>query len=856
MYRTETVWFTRNPTWIDEFSFNLNKANDCLKIIIHEQRKKGTHKKIGEVKLLMKSLSKNERVEKWWPIIGNKGATVGDVRIRATYSVDVILPSQYYQPLLDLILETKLTVVKLLGEASKDKALLAQELIHLFYARNQADHLIQTFVDEELSNTTSPEVLFRSNTVCTKLIDIYMKLTGSNYLKSVLSPVAEAILKEAESGEIQKEKLKEGEDYVPNLERLKKYAAMTLQRIFQACVTCPPPIRRVLTYLYYSVPRFLDNKNGTIKYLGVTSFIFLRFFVPALLSPKIFGLTDLLPDENQTRIFTLIAGMMQKIANLTKYREMDLYVCHLNDFLESQVENTKDYIDYLVDTRKGTNFMTPSQLTPLQVDRNMASLLRHFSKCKDKFIEAAGIHKEAVQLLNVLRDLDEVLEREKEYAETEEVGIKQAVPSVGYKDIDLLVSKVIETGLSDPNSTRMTIIRPKSHTNRAMSIASKVKNLMPGRKRRMSKAPRYEKMIKNQQQVKSTESQKRADVSYNEIEFRHRYENSPLRGRPQEKTEGPIFDFSQVKEEVDEHEEYDLQDTPTEKEDDFVDQLISQQFEEYDEDDEEEVEVVLMNPDPQYMQSTISEIDSIISEIQSFPVANTKHSNLDDARTIVPEFEELDDIITNIRRTIHFTTPSTVALASDNYMCNGCNEPISVGDKYLTAKNNVYHHNHLLCTICGKDVGKLGFHLFNNAPYCVECYTIINGKYPLCAYCNEPILDYMFTMALNKNWHPEHFVCTTCGCKLEDGVFYSIDDMPYCEKHRAGEKKEDNLPICADCNERILEEFYIEVNGHTFHSHHFCCDICNKPLTDSYVLFERNKGNPSKGCESHFVYKG
>ena len=44
-----------------------------------------------------------------------------------------------------------------------------------------------------------------------------------------------------------------------------------------------------------------------VPYIAVTSFIFLRFFVPAILSPKLFALRDYHADQRTERTLKLIA---------------------------------------------------------------------------------------------------------------------------------------------------------------------------------------------------------------------------------------------------------------------------------------------------------------------------------------------------------------------------------------------------------------------------------------------------------------------------------------------------------------------------------------------------------------------
>lgn len=424
-----------------------------------EERKRSVQKQLGEVLLSVAGLQQNQTVQNSYPVIGDKGEVLGELRIRATYTVDVILPTKDYNELLGLLITQDMTIVRELGAATKEKSNTARHLVHVFQARDLAEGFIKTIIKEEIERTPSIEVLFRGNTVCTKAMDHFMKLVGSMYQREVLMPIIEVILRESQSLEVQKEKLASGDDWKRNVQRLQKMTELLLQRIFQSTNHCPPPIRSLLAYIRQeATSKFKDSP--TVRHTAVTSFIFLRFFVPAVLNPKQFGLTAAVPTELHMRIFTLVAGVLQKLANLTKYRDQEQHINVLNPFLDESIPKTKQFIDDLVDVSYLNNSSRqlarrPSIANSIQIDVHLAGLVREFAACRPVLNALADKSPLMPNLFTTLDTINRKLEAVKVHIYQEELGLAGLTKSTG-QGLDTLLSQVIQTEIS-PNSKTVTV---------------------------------------------------------------------------------------------------------------------------------------------------------------------------------------------------------------------------------------------------------------------------------------------------------------------------------------------------------------------------------------------------------------
>ena len=65
----------------------INESSDVIKIFLLEERKKGIQKKLGEIRLLVSQLPKNQKTEAWLPLTGEKAKTICDVRVKILLTV-------------------------------------------------------------------------------------------------------------------------------------------------------------------------------------------------------------------------------------------------------------------------------------------------------------------------------------------------------------------------------------------------------------------------------------------------------------------------------------------------------------------------------------------------------------------------------------------------------------------------------------------------------------------------------------------------------------------------------------------------------------------------------------------------
>lgn len=151
--------------------------------------------------------------------------------------------------------------------------------------------------------------------------------------------------------------------------------------------------------------------------------------------------------------------------------------------------------------------------------------------------------------------------------------------------------------------------------------------------------------------------------------------------------------------------------------------------------------------------------------------------------------------------------------------CAHCDEPIL--DRCVTALGRKWHMHHFICTQCLAPFNNGTFFERDNRPYCDKCFS---GAFaPRCAGCNQSITGEC-TNALGQSWHPEHFVCQYCQ-KSFTGSYYEFGGKPYCDVHY----HQQTGSLCAGCGKAVTGKC-VNALDKRWHPEHFVCAFCMNPL--------------------------
>ncbi|NXN42792.1 RASL1 protein, partial [Rhinoptilus africanus] len=268
---------------------------------------------------------------------------LGALRLAVRLVEDRVLPPPYYQPLIQLLAEpilrpgqppagTALAVLEEVtpGESRQD---VATKLVKIFLGQGLAVPLLDYLTARELARTTDPNTLFRSNSLASKSVEQFMKVVGLPYLHQVLKPVVNRIFQEKKYVELDpgkmdlsrgrrvrgdgwggtqrisfKGSLSEARVRESSLELLKGYLGDIVDAIVGSAEKCPLLMRVAFKQLRRRVEeRFPSAQHEEARYFSISGFLFLRFFAPAVLTPKLFSLREQHAEPRTGRTLLLLA---------------------------------------------------------------------------------------------------------------------------------------------------------------------------------------------------------------------------------------------------------------------------------------------------------------------------------------------------------------------------------------------------------------------------------------------------------------------------------------------------------------------------------------------------------------------
>uniref|UniRef100_A0A8C1NHK6 RAS p21 protein activator 3 n=1 Tax=Cyprinus carpio TaxID=7962 RepID=A0A8C1NHK6_CYPCA len=234
-----------------------------------------------------------------------------------------------------LKLPVSASAAHILGEVCREKQEAAVPLVRLFLHYGKIVPFLSAIAHAEISRTQDPNTIFRGNSLTSKCIDETMKLAGMHYLRVTLKPIIDEICTDHKPCEIDPVKLKESENLDTN-------------RVSLNDISFP----HICSCVYFSCCVKFCQFDPDVRYTAVSSFIFLRFFAPAILSPNLFHLRPHHPDPYTSRTLTLVSKTIQTLGSLAKSKSANFkesYMAAFYDYFNEQkyADAVKNFLDLI-----------------------------------------------------------------------------------------------------------------------------------------------------------------------------------------------------------------------------------------------------------------------------------------------------------------------------------------------------------------------------------------------------------------------------------------------------------------------------------------------------------------------------
>ncbi|KAL4070936.1 GTPase activating protein [Scleroderma citrinum] len=344
-----------SPEWHESFLFSDLPPFATLEIFLFKERRLTKPVLLGSIRIALTNFRRSEDVEGWFPVTQPRGPPcsilTGEIRMKLRVDEEIILPHSNYSGILEVLQSRDILEWMEDFERKLQLRTMSEHLMDIAIVKDELVEHIMEYSDREVDGTpSSHNTLFRGNTTFTKTMELAMEFYGRSFLEASIGKIVRRLCSEGIAIEVDPVRIGKGpKDTERGVEELVKWCQMIWDSIYANRNNCPHEIRRLLEHVRKLVEeRYKRTEQGRqnreLPWQSVSAFCFLRFIVPAILHPYRFGLYPSHPDSTVQRSLTLIAKVIQSLANLNATVQKEEFMRGVKDFLQENLQAMVDYI--------------------------------------------------------------------------------------------------------------------------------------------------------------------------------------------------------------------------------------------------------------------------------------------------------------------------------------------------------------------------------------------------------------------------------------------------------------------------------------------------------------------------------
>ncbi|KAK9304901.1 hypothetical protein QLX08_003853 [Tetragonisca angustula] len=337
--------------WGEHFDFHHLPSVNTIQVNLYREadRKKKRDKNvlIGSVSIPVHNVTSRYLTEKWYTVVGDKGPLKEPpaLRVKCRFQSVDILPVQVYQEFLEYLKTDYASLCEKLEPVIgvKAKEDIATALVAVMQREKKAPQFLADLVMMDIHRIDDERLTFRGNSLATKAMEAYLKLTGDRYLQETLGAVVRGAV---EGGDCEVDPLKVASVAALHKQQqnLRNAVELAWSRILASHAHFPLELRECFRIFR---ERLADMGREDIADNLISASIFLRFLCPAILSPSLFNITHEYPNEKAARNLTLVAKTLQTLANFTRFQGKENFMEFMNDLLEREAQSMKNFLQLI-----------------------------------------------------------------------------------------------------------------------------------------------------------------------------------------------------------------------------------------------------------------------------------------------------------------------------------------------------------------------------------------------------------------------------------------------------------------------------------------------------------------------------